>query len=355
LAADAAAFSGRGASNVATLASPGGNIEWFAQSGGRVAWLGSRRSKAHPGSSDVCWNTEHGSSGDLALHLNVRDLSTAKERVVTLRNPCQYSAMGEPALALGGTHVVSEFIDGVGNTEIDVSVEAADVRSGKRWKATNASALELDANSEQHVPLLVAADGSLLAAYSDCDLGEECLSPGGSGVHRVRPVDDVNIDWGLPKLFEVSDLPELLAVGGRTVAVVSQREILIGSTRLGRVTARMKTSGAHRALATSGRILAILTSRRGVDWIDLYDARTGDSRGKVDVGRAGDGLAVSGFRVVFSSGRFIRALDARTRKTSVVAVAAATPIGLSVDGRRVAWAENAPGGARISAVLLARP
>ena len=164
----------------------------------------------------------------------------------------------------------------------------------------------------------------------------------------------MNVNFGLPKLFDVSSTPRFLAVGGLTVAVATDRELVIGSAR-GRVVARMKMTGAPRALATSDRIVAILTNREGADWVDLYDTQTGTARAKVNVGRAGDGLAVSGFRVLFNTGRFIRMLDARTRKTSVIATAVPNPIGLSVEGRRVAWAENALGGARIRSVVLPQP
>jgi hypothetical protein len=57
---------------------------------------------------------------------------------------------------------------------------------------------------------------------------------------------------------------------------------------------------------------------------------------------------------VFSTGRTIRLLDSRTRATSVLATAGSRPIGLSVSGRRVAWAENIRGRGRIRALTLPR-
>jgi hypothetical protein len=58
--------------------------------------------------------------------------------------------------------------------------------------------------------------------------------------------------------------------------------------------------------------------------------------------------------IVFRVGRSIRALDVKTKRVRTIATAAATPIGLSIAGRRVAWAENFAGRARIRAIVLAR-
>ncbi|HEY6461897.1 MAG TPA: hypothetical protein VIY73_17145, partial [Polyangiaceae bacterium] len=62
---------------------------------------------------------------------------------------------------------------------------------------------------------------------------------------------------------------------------------------------------------------------------------------------AGDGT------LVFRVGRSIRAVDTTTKRVRTVAKAAATPVGLSIAGRRIAWAENVGGRARIRAITLA--
>lgn len=66
--------------------------------------------------------------------------------------------------------------------------------------------------------------------------------------------------------------------------------------------------------------------------------------GATDV-RAGGG------RVVYRVGRVIWAIEETGRRTPV-AVAATTPIGLSVNGRRLTWAENPGGHGRIRALTL---
>ena len=65
-------------------------------------------------------------------------------------------------------------------------------------------------------------------------------------------------------------------------------------------------------------------------------------------------LSVGDDAIVFRVGRSIRVVDVKTKHVRTVATAAATPIGLSIAGRRVAWAENVAGRARIRAITLAR-
>jgi hypothetical protein len=65
-------------------------------------------------------------------------------------------------------------------------------------------------------------------------------------------------------------------------------------------------------------------------------------------------LSASGHRVVYRVGRTIWLLNTSSMKTSAIATAASTPIGLSIEGRRIAWAENGGGRGRIRAVTLPR-
>jgi hypothetical protein len=71
----------------------------------------------------------------------------------------------------------------------------------------------------------------------------------------------------------------------------------------------------------------------------------------VDVDAAtADELSAAGRRIVFRRGNEIMLVDAATNHVSAVAHAAATPIGLSIEGRRIAWGENLGRRARIRAV-----
>lgn len=113
-------------------------------------------------------------------------------------------------------------------------------------------------------------------------------------------------------------------------------------------TTTITPGGEAYALAVTRETTAALV-RAGGSWrIEVYgaDAHT------VSLARAPTRLAASGHMIVFRVGRTLYALDAREGSPRVVARAAATPIGLSIVGRRIAWAENLPRGARIRALLL---
>jgi hypothetical protein len=62
----------------------------------------------------------------------------------------------------------------------------------------------------------------------------------------------------------------------------------------------------------------------------------------------------TGDAIVYRIGATIWGLDARTKRTRVLARAGSRPIGLSVDGSRVAWAENRGGRAYVRAVEVGR-
>jgi len=117
-----------------------------------------------------------------------------------------------------------------------------------------------------------------------------------------------------------------------------------------------RSKGYPRAVALSGPLVAVLTQlRTGPNRIALFDARSGASRGVVRVSRnTGSRLAASERWVVFSVGTTIRAIDVRTRATRLLARTRDRPIGLSISGRRVAWAENPDGRGRIRVLSLPR-
>ena len=93
----------------------------------------------------------------------------------------------------------------------------------------------------------------------------------------------------------------------------------------------------------------------GVGQITLYDATTGAQLAVVQVGAGHGRFVVAGADtrwVVFRVGRAISALDASSHKVIRLTRAAATPVDLSVSGRRVAWAENIHGHGRIRTLDL---
>jgi hypothetical protein len=135
----------------------------------------------------------------------------------------------------------------------------------------------------------------------------------------------------------------------------------------GRLVARAKGERANTAavaVAISSRVVALLLRPIRFDegsyvldrkkaWLELFDIRTGRALGSVAVPpQTADDPKASGWTVVFRTGTTIRALDARTKRMRVLARTRKTPIGLSIDGRRVAWAENAGRVAHVRALTL---
>jgi Tol biopolymer transport system component len=120
----------------------------------------------------------------------------------------------------------------------------------------------------------------------------------------------------------------------------------------GALVSRLLPAGNPYQVALSADIAATLSPTKGAARLELFEPRSGRKLGSASLPRNSTRLSVAGKTVVFSSGRRIWALDARTRRRRLLANAAAHPIGLSIEGRRVAWAENLKTTARIRAILL---
>jgi hypothetical protein len=87
--------------------------------------------------------------------------------------------------------------------------------------------------------------------------------------------------------------------------------------------------------------------------IERYDTSTGSLIGStwVSPGIAAE-LDMAGNRIVYRTGRTIRLMDAITGAKQILLQPSFTPIGLSIEGRRVAWAVNRKVGNAIMAITL---
>jgi hypothetical protein len=129
----------------------------------------------------------------------------------------------------------------------------------------------------------------------------------------------------------------------------------------GQLISTIVTPGIPRSIALAWPKLAVLVEHiDGSREIRIHDARTGD------FWRVGDdeavfgnvpmnvtGVAVGSAGAVYSSGRSIYLLR-RQLRPELVWRASAPPVGLSIEGRRIAWAENAGKTARIRALTVAK-
>jgi len=118
---------------------------------------------------------------------------------------------------------------------------------------------------------------------------------------------------------------------------------------------RFVVTGDVEALVLSHSRVAILVRREGRRRIELRVARNGALTRSVPVPRSiSPSISIADRALVFGVGRVIHLLDGVTGRTSAIGSAASRPIGLSIEGKRVAWAENVRGRGRIRAIMLAR-
>lgn len=213
-----------------------------------------------------------------------------------------------------------------------------------------------------------AGDGSTLTfgtAMQRCDVDYDCrrIDVDG-GVQRVST--KATPIAGLPSSF-------LLATSSGRVALVPTKTPRffpdIGPPRAaeyapvqvydlgGHLLSSVVPDGTPRAIALAWPRLAVLFEFvDGTRQIQIRDARTG---AYWDIGGSGAAwrvpmtvtrVAVGSAGAIYSVGNAIYLLE--KLKPQLVARAAAPPIGLSIEGRRIAWAENVRGKGRIRSLTL---
>jgi dipeptidyl aminopeptidase/acylaminoacyl peptidase len=139
---------------------------------------------------------------------------------------------------------------------------------------------------------------------------------------------------------------------GRLTRTPPPRTPVIIRSRTGRTVGRVDPGGVAVALAVSRRITAALVRRDRGRRLEIFSPR----RRTLNLGKssAPATLAASGPRLVIRVGWRILLFDARSDRLAFVARVRSTPIGLSIVGRRIAWAENVGRTARVRSVVLPR-
>ena len=129
----------------------------------------------------------------------------------------------------------------------------------------------------------------------------------------------------------------------------------IRDANTGRLSRRIQPRGEVEAVALSEAVVAVLVRQGPTLRLEVYDVRTGTRRSSVPVGaKAGPDLDAAGTVAVYSDQKAIRVLQAGKQTTSLVAIATSEPFDLSIEGSRIAWAENLNEGreGRIQAIEL---
>jgi hypothetical protein len=217
----------------------------------------------------------------------------------------------------------------------------------------------------------LAGDGTTLAyAVTSVDYEDEagCLAGthsclmkiAGGGVYRV-------VGRQRPKLVPGTKKGAVaIAAGGGRIAYVGTGSITkrgkpVAGADLpiqvvdasGEVVSSISPQGTPLAIALSAHVLAALERTPLGLRLATYSASGGQPIGSAPVALAtSPELAVSDRFVVFHVGRSIRAVQIATGRVRTLITAAAPPIGLSLEGNRLAWAENLKHGARIRALRL---
>jgi hypothetical protein len=224
--------------------------------------------------------------------------------------------------------------------------------SDRRLRGVDGIAYERDQGAQLNpfddLRVLAAGDGGTLAYYRRC---LECVGAR-SMIRRLerRPADIVEAVF-----------PTALAAAAGRIVIAEQSlparsprpttTISLRSAKGGKLIQQYTVQGKVESLALSPSAVAALVRDTFMLHLDARDAQTGRRIRTVPLPGASS-LAIAGDRVVFHTGRTIHVLDVRTGRRSVVARAASPPIGLSLEGTRVAWAENTETSGRIRAVTL---
>jgi hypothetical protein len=331
-----------------TLVAARSAIYAFAQDGNQIAWI----------AADA--------------RVRVHKLSTRTTSVVG-RVADRERARGS-VLALAGNRVLWAWDSGGNSNETSIVTGAPGRRSA--GVATLNGGFRGFGDGERFSGL--AGDGATLAfgwadeacadqPYGVCDLCEplgSCpLSVVGGGIAPVP----VQVSRQRPPVIPGITPPVLFAVAEGRVAVVPAcsptpqgqwvpRVAEDGPVEVfdisGRLLMRVRLFGIVRDVALTGHKLAVLLEQPdGSKTILRYDARNGTYLG-------GSGLLPLGAKdlstgtggLVFRVGRLVYALRGRT--ATLVARAATVPIGLSIEGRRIAWAENVRGRGRVRTLTV---
>jgi Tol biopolymer transport system component len=274
--------------------------------------------------------------------------------------------------------------DGTGETRLTTSAHA---ERQPAWSPNGAKIAYVDESESSPGIALVNADGTGPTRLTKARDRSPAWSPDSSRIAFVRVKDEQGALWVLnadgsgqrrlvPSNMYV-DSPQWapdgssIAVGDFTVGTypihpgiglvspVDGRETKIAPVRhspvqirdalTGRVINRFTIDGHAHAIALGRDYVAMLVDHDPGVRVELYNLN-GSFRSAAAVPSGVRKLSAAGRDVVFATGRVIRRLDVRTGVVTALATARRTPVGLTIEGRRIVWAENARGAARIRAV-----
>ena len=162
--------------------------------------------------------------------------------------------------------------------------------------------------------------------------------------------------WGEPRNACPTAPAASVAVAGSLVGVADEAtaEVRVGATCA--LLASVSPAGAIRTLALGGGVLALLVDGAdGTRRISRFDAESGAFLGRSAVPAAtAPRLDLAAGRVAYRVGNAIRVVDLASGASRTAWTPRRFPVGLSLEGRTLAWAENRNGRARVWTLALPR-
>lgn len=332
---------------------PRGTIQAFAQDGRALTWFAP---------SKTACNAVNVLTLDSGVRVLLPDESAGAPNVT-----CRWAVVPPVGLALAGNDVLWTLRE-AGPVTFDYILGAGSDPRERRFKevahSTKGPGLWLGG---------VAGSGDTLAyglttvAYVD---EVACLStpssPGacdmriaGGGVYRVSGRKPIPVVEGTSAVAVAASDTSIAFVPAATVGkggvplAAADLPIEVRDARSGMLISRAAPQGTPLAIALSSKILASLERTPLGLRVGWYDTASGRLVGSVPVadGTAPE-LTVTDRLIAFRVGRSIRVVSVASRKVTTLTRAASTPIGLSLEGGRLAWAENVKGRGRIRALYV---
>jgi hypothetical protein len=340
--------------------SPSGPIDAFAQDGSALAWFAPSATGCN-----AVWVLSLDSGGRVRL---------PDERSAALNVTCRWDVAPPVNLALAGSDVLWTLRERQATLPFDYVLGAGvadplERRFQEVAHAKRGAGLWLGGIAGDHVGTGANEVSTLVYGTAAVEYVDEiaCLSGGtcqmkldGGGVYRV-------VGRQTPTLIPNTHAAVAVAASGATVAYVpaagtgdhgkpiaaADLPISIVDVDSGAPIANVSPQGTPVAIALTPHVLATIERTTTGLQLSWYSATTGTGLGSVALpaGTAPE-LSANDQIAVFRTGRFLHVLTFATGHSRTVAQTVGIPIGVSLEGSRLAWAENVRGRGRIRAIFV---
>jgi hypothetical protein len=342
-------------------AAPSGTIQAFAQDGPVLAWFA-------PGTAKTACNSVRVLSLANGGQIRLPD-QTSTARNVT----CRWDVAPPVNLALAGSDVLWTLREKQAPVQFDYVLGAgiADRRERRFQEVAHArrgAGLWLGGIAGDSITgpdtISTLVYGTTAVQFVDeiaCLSGGSCdMKISGGGVYRVvgRQAPELVPNTG-PAVEVAASGPIVGYVPAASAGVngvplaAADLPVELVDVRTGRRVAQVSPGGTPLAIALAPHVLVMLERSPAGLTLAWYSTTTGDVVGSVAVpSNTLPELSASDQQAVFRIGSFIHVLTFATGHSRTVAQTVGTPIGVSLEGNRLAWAENVKGHGRIRALYL---